>query len=157
MKRTKIRTGAILIIAALLIVGLAAIPTQAKTENGRFAIIDEKLYVSCIDETIYLTGVVHTVGHIVFDSNGGEHRNYLINYQQLKGVSDSGVEYTVSRTFKGNLFYGNGSIDEYSFNENFLLTGKGQAENIIVHQNYQWTRTPDGDFKLSSNFRTTCE
>ena len=155
MKRTKIRTGAILIIAALLIVGLAAIPTQAKTENGRFAIIDEKLYVSCIDETIYLTGVVHTVGHIVFDSNGGEHRNYLINYQQLKGVSDSGIEYTVSRTFKGNLFYG--SMDEYSFNENFLLIGKGQDENIRVHHNYQWTRTPDGDFKLSSNFRTTCE
>ena len=158
--RTQNKIGIMLLATMLLTIGLAAMPAQAAATNEKI-IIDHQddfcVYVPCTGEIVHLTGTMHLVSHAVSDKNGGEHRRYMSN-AQLKGVSDSGIEYTASRVLKSNLFYGNGSADTYSYNYNFHMIGKGQAENFMVHGNYEWTRTPDGTFKLTgTNFHSSCE
>jgi hypothetical protein len=167
----RISFGIIAIVAALTLFGAAMVTillqqqqayAQAETftENERFP-IDEELFVECAaggeGEFVHLTGEIHAVFHVTFDSAGGAH---LKIHGNAKGISGTGLttgdkyQATGASNLELNIKVGAEATDV----NNFHIIGQGNGNNFLLHQTFHVTVNPDGTVTaFVDNFRSECK
>jgi len=127
------------VLAAVAAVALAtANLAQAAVSSNVSVPLATSTFVPCANggagEVVNLTGSLHILATVTFDSAGGVHGTLLFNPQNVSGVgSVSGAGYrgtgeTLS-TFSGNV----GAVS--SLVNNFRIIGAGGAASLQVHEN----------------------
>jgi hypothetical protein len=127
------------VLAAVAAVALAtANLAQAAVSSNVSVPLATSTFVPCANggagEVVNLTGSLHVLATVTFDSAGGVHGTLLFNPQNVSGVgSVSGAGYrgtgeTLS-TFSGNV----GAVS--TLVNNFRIIGAGGAASLQVHEN----------------------
>jgi len=127
------------VLAAVAAVALAtANLAQAAVSSNVSVPLATSTFVPCANggagEVVNLTGSLHILATVTFDSAGGVHGTLLFNPQNVSGVgSVSGAGYrgtgeTLS-TFSGNV----GAVS--TLVNNFRIIGAGGAASLQVHEN----------------------
>ena len=127
------------VLAAAAAVALAtANLAQAAVSSNVSVPLATSTFVPCANggagEVVNLTGSLHILATVTFDSAGGVHGTLLFNPQNVSGVgSVSGAGYrgtgeTLS-TFSGNV----GAVS--TLVNNFRIIGAGGAASLQVHEN----------------------
>ena len=127
------------VLAAVAAVALAtANLAQAAVSSNVSVPLATSTFVPCANggagEFVNLTGSLHVLATVTFDSAGGVHGTLLFNPQNVSGVgSVSGAGYrgtgeTLS-TFSGNV----GAVS--TLVNNFRIIGAGGAASLQVHEN----------------------
>jgi hypothetical protein len=127
------------VLAAVAAVALAAANmAQAAVSSNVSVPLATSAFVPCANggagEIVNLTGNLHILATVTFDSAGGVHGTLLFNPQAVSGAgSVSGVAYrgagaTLS-TFTGNV----GAVS--TLVNNFRVVGAGGAATLRVHEN----------------------
>jgi hypothetical protein len=132
-----IKKVAVLAAAAAVAVATANLAQAAVTSNVS-APLATSTFVPCANggagEVVTLTGSLHILATVTFDSAGGVHGTLLFNPQGVSGVgSVSGAGYrgtgeTLS-TFTGKV----GAVS--TLVNNFRIIGTGGAASLQVHEN----------------------
>ena len=127
------------VLAAAAVVALVtANLAQAAVSSNVSVPLATSTFVPCANggagEVVTLTGSLHVLATVTFDSAGGVHGTLLFNPQDVSGVgSVSGAGYrgtgqTVS-TFTGKV----GAVS--TLVNNFRIVGTGGAPSLQVHEN----------------------
>jgi hypothetical protein len=104
-------------------------------------------FVSCanggVGEEVLISGNLHDLFHVTLDGNGGFHLKFLDNPQ---GVTGTGL--TTGDTYRGTggtqgAFSGVVGSEETIVN-NFRIIGPGPGNNLLVHDSFHITVSPDG-------------
>jgi hypothetical protein len=149
------------VLAAAAAVALAtANLAQAAVSSNVSVPLATSTFVPCADggagEIVNLTGNLHILATVTFDSAGGVHGTLLFNPQAVSGVgSVSGVAYrgtggTLS-TFTGNV----GAVS--TLVNNFRIVGAGGAGSLQVHENVALVVDANGTLTASiDHVSVTC-
>jgi hypothetical protein len=132
-----IKKVAVLAAVAAVALATANLAQAALSSNGS-APLATSAFVPCANggagEVVNLTGSLHTLSTVTFDSAGGVHGTLLFNPQNVSGVGSlSGAGYrgtgvTLS-TFSGKV----GVVS--TLVNNFRIIGAGGAASLEVHEN----------------------
>jgi hypothetical protein len=151
-------------LAVLAVAAAAALATaniaQAALSSNVSVPLTVTVFVPCANsgagEVVSLTGSLHVLSTVTFDSAGGVHGTLLFNPQDVSGVGSlSGTAYrgtggTLS-TFSANV----GTVS--TFVNNFRIIGSGGAPALQVHENVAVIINANGTVVASvDNVRVTC-
>jgi hypothetical protein len=150
MKTWKIGYSALVLVAALLLVGRPAI---AAITNLRFP-IDDSVFNDCTGETIDFTGVIHFLVHSTVNGNTA----HLVDQTTVRAMgieTNSGAEYNVNAFFTTEM---NAAVGEETTSITHIrLVGKGRAENLNAFFWSHITVDANGDVKVERDkIRIVC-
>lgn len=161
IRRTMIRRAIALALAlAVFLVLPAGAAASTFTVSQSFP-IDLFVYVSCANggsgEFVELTGSLHDLFSVTFNSRGGFTFKYLDNPQGITGSGlTTGAKYQGTGETGGSLTGRVGSEETYV--NNFKMIGQGPGNNYLVHENYHVTVNANGTLTTYiDNFNITCQ
>lgn len=149
------------VLAAAAAVALATANLAQAAVSSNFSVpLATSTFVPCANggagEVVTLTGSLHVLGTLTFDSAGGVHWTLLFNPQGVSGVgSVSGAGYrgtgeTLS-TFTGKV----GVVSTIA--NNFRIVGTGGAASFQVHENFTLAVNANGTITASiDHVSVTC-
>jgi len=123
--------------------------------------IDLVVFVPCAaggaGEVVELTGNLHDLFSVTFDSRGGVHVTTLDNPQGVTGYGmTTGAKYQAT----GETRDGFNSVVGYeeTYVNNFKIIGQGLGNNFLVHDNFHITVNADGTVTaFHDNFSVVCK
>jgi hypothetical protein len=148
-------------LAAVIFALVLVMPASAAVISNTEFPINITVFVPCAaggaGEDVALSGDIHDLFAITFDSNGGFHATMHDNPQ---GVS--GIGLTTGDKYQGTgvtLSVFNGKVGfETTFVNNFRIIGQGPGNNFLVHENFHITVHPDGTVTgFVDNFSVSCK
>lgn len=150
----------VLLIAALMAPTSTLAAAETFTVSTKFP-IDIVVFVPCANggagEEVYLTGSLHDLFHVTFDTRGGFHVTGHNNPQGVRGIGlTTGVKYQGTGVTR---FHDNGKVGfESTFVNNFRIIGQGPGNNFMVHENFHFTVNANGTVTAEhDNFKVTCK
>jgi hypothetical protein len=146
-----IRKVAVLAAVAAVALATADLAQAAVSSNASVPLVTST-FVPCANggagEVVSLTGSLHILATVTFDSAGGVHGTLLFNPQDVSGIGSlSGGRYrgtgeTLS-VFSANL----GAVS--TLVNNFRIVGAGGAASLQVHENVALVVNANGTFTAS--------
>lgn len=149
-----------LLLAGLFSLMLATTAQAAVLTNTDFP-INITVFVPCAaggaGEDVALSGNLHVLFSITFDSSGGFHAESHANPQGVSGTGlTTGDKYQGTGVTRDDF---NGKVGfETTFVNNFRIIGQGPGNNFLVHDNSHVTVHPDGTVTgFVDNFSVECQ
>jgi hypothetical protein len=144
------RTVAIYLTAvAAALAGAAAAGAEATTvtTNEQIPIV-LLAFVPCANdgagELVLLEGTLHVLTHVTIDDQGGLHVKQHFQPQGISGVGlTTGDKYQATGVTQDE-FNATAGFEE-TFINNFRIIGQGPDNNLLVHETFHVTVTPNGD------------
>jgi hypothetical protein len=148
-----------LTIGSLSCAANAAASATTFTASTQFP-IDIVVFVPCANggagEAVELSGTLHDLFHITFDSAVGFHGRFLDNPQGVTGTGlSTGAKYQGTGVTEDQF---NAKVgEEETFVNNFRIIGQGPGNNLLVHENFHFTVNANGQVTaFHDNFSVTC-
>ncbi len=131
--------------ALTVLLVLAAVPWQANSAGAlqSTTMINAGVYNACANELVGLTGEIHTVTHITYDS-GRAHVVVRVNAQGVEGFSSEGRRYRATRNL-GTTANGDGLPFSSTTVQSFNLVSAGSGPNMLVHVTAHITVNANGE------------
>ena len=161
--RTLIRNLTYMAILAVVLSVASALPARAGavafTVNQDIPIFIDLLSPCGAGEEVILSGVLHDMFHVTFNSNGGATLKFQDNPQGVSGVGlTTGAKYQATGvTHETFTFSGNNYQYSDTYVNNFRIVGQGPDNNYMVHETYHVTFNANGQLTATvDNFSITC-
>lgn len=163
--RKPLRLKLSLLVVIMLLAALLG-PTSASAAADTFTLsqsfpIDIVVFVPCAaggaGELVELTGNLHDLFHITFDSSGGVHVSVIDSPQGISGTGlTTGTKYQGTGETRDSY---NGMVGfEETFVNNFKIIGQGTGNNFLVHENFHITVNANGTVtSYHDNFSVECK
>jgi hypothetical protein len=154
------------LLAVIMLLTALLGPTSASAAADSFTVsqtfpIDIAVFVYCADggagEWVALTGNLHDLFHITFDSSGGFHVSVIDNPQGISGTGlTTGAKYQGTGETRDSF---NGMVGfEETYVNNFKIIGQGSGNNFLVHENFHITVNANGSVtSYHDNFSVECK
>ena len=158
----KISLRLILTMVIVALIGTIPALAQATTFTSNEGIpLSMDVFVPCADngagELVHLSGTQHVILNYVFDGSGGFHETFQT---QPQGVSGIGLT-------TGDKYQGTGGTHEqfdvkvgfeFTAATNFRIIGQGSGNNLLIHENFHSTITPEGNVTaFFDNYSVECQ
>jgi hypothetical protein len=164
--RTLIRNLTYMAILTLALSVVSALPARASAVAFTSVVdfpIDIVQFVPCANggagEDVALSGTIHEVYHVTFNSNGGATIKIHDNPQGVSGVGlTTGAKYQATGVTQ-DIFNVSGNNGQYSetYINNFRVVGQGPGNNFLVHETFHITFNANGELTaFVDNISTTC-